>query len=561
MKISSPAAPNATPDRVDEVELDAIFERVDQCSKPGVAVALAIGGTPVYRKGFGLASMDTPLLLDTRMRMRVGSITKQFTALAYLLLCEMSQAGLDDRLGRYFPEFHPVVRDITMRQLMSHTSGVRDVSSIRFRLGGFEGTSIPLKTLLELYTDIDDVDFKPGVTCAYNNGGYMILGAAIERITRQRLGEVLWQRIFAPIGMYDSFLRDWDTEFFANAATAHTLTGNGQFERRYWGVDFGGAGNLCSTADDLLRWLIHMDTPIVGTRATWGLMTTPNTLPNGTSTGYGFGLHQGSYRGLRTVSHGGGWIGGNAMILKVPERGVDIAVISNRNDVYSPVLVNRVLDLCIFGEDVNPRSDGGEEYSVYRINRKDNAVASGAQTSTAPVVTGIFRAPGSRRIVQLFGRGGRQIVSVNAHDLPYERRGESEMVPSEAWSHIKRTVTLLGDPASPSSIVLSDFGDVEDFVAVVPSNDSDWESILGEYCWAPAGGVARIQRTDEQLILQTRSRFGSMSYVLERLDRQIWRASSLASIFLDSILFFDRDHEGFHLTSFSVRSLAFRRTA
>ena len=342
-----------------------------------------------------------------------------------------------------------MVHGVTMRQLMSHTSGIRDASSIRFRLGGFEGSRFLLNELLQIYSDIGDVDFAPGATCAYNNGGYMILGAVIERITQQPLGEVLWNRIFAPIGMYDSFLRNWDTEFFANTATPHTLTSKGRFERRYWGVDFGGAGNMCSTGDDLLRWLIHMDSPIVGTRATWDLMTTPNVPPNGTSTGYGFGLHQGSYWGLKTLSHGGGWIGGNAMIMKVTDIEVDVAVISNRNDVYSPVLVNRVLDLCIFGDRSNPHSDGNEEYSVYRVNCISSPVQSGSQTKAATIVTGTFRSLEANRIVQLFGRGGRQIVAVNAHDLPYERRGERELVPSEAWSHIKRTITLQGDPASP----------------------------------------------------------------------------------------------------------------
>src|ERR1700720_4491723 len=102
----------------DEKKVDAIFTDFDQCHLPGAAVGIAIGGRPVYRKGFGLASIELPIVLSPSIRMRIGSTTKHFTALAYMLLCEEGRADVDDPIGKFLPELHPVSHKITMRQLM-----------------------------------------------------------------------------------------------------------------------------------------------------------------------------------------------------------------------------------------------------------------------------------------------------------------------------------------------------------------------------------------------------------------------------------------------------------
>src|SRR5256885_5489535 len=115
----------------DEKKIGAIFSDLDQCHLPGVAVGIAIGGKPVYRKGFGLASMELPVVLSPSTRMRIGSTSKHFTAFAYMLLCEEGKAGIDDPIGKFLPELHPVARRVTMRQLMGNTGGLRDVCDIK----------------------------------------------------------------------------------------------------------------------------------------------------------------------------------------------------------------------------------------------------------------------------------------------------------------------------------------------------------------------------------------------------------------------------------------------
>src|SRR5882757_1310892 len=106
----------------DAKKIGAIFSDLDQCHLPGVAVGIAIGGKPVYRKGFGLASMELPVVLSPSIRMRIGSTTKHFTAFAYMLMCEEGRAHPDDPLEKYLPELHRVTHKVTMRQLMGNTS-------------------------------------------------------------------------------------------------------------------------------------------------------------------------------------------------------------------------------------------------------------------------------------------------------------------------------------------------------------------------------------------------------------------------------------------------------
>jgi D-aminopeptidase len=551
----------------DEKKIDAIFADLDQCHLPGVAVGISKGGNPVYRKGFGLASMELPVVLSSTIRMRIGSVTKHFAAFAYMLLCEEGKAGVDDPIGKYLPNLHPVVHRVTVRQLMGHISGVRDVTDIKFRFSGLGGRPIPSSELLALYRDIDDLDAEPGTCWIYNNGGYLLVSAVIERIAGQPLEQVLSERIFAPVGMHNTLLRRWDTDFVPNSAVTHTMTLAGNFERRYWGLDFAGAGGMVSTVDDLLRWLAHMDEPVVGSPETWSAMKAPMILANGSSTGYSMGLMTGEYRGVDVLHHGGGWMGGNAQMLKVPSFDLDVVIVANRADAFAPLLVNRVLDRCLPGldpieEESGPLSTGA--FSALRVKqivgtsvRGSAAAKPGSQFST-----GTFRSLTTSRVLQLFEKDGRQIVSIDGHDLPYVRRPNGELHPIPIWSYLKQIVTPIGpDLTAPVSVRLNDFGNLDELVSVQPISAENDRAILGSYRSDSARIEAEIDEGDDGLRLHTIGPFGSLDYSLHRLADDIWRVDSPISMFLVGIVSFERDAAGFRLSSYNTRSLRFRRVA
>jgi len=492
------------------------------------------------------------------MHMRLGSITKQFTAFGFLLLCETGKASLDDRLEKYFPEFHRVTHGITMRQILGHTSGLPDACNIRFRLAGFEGEPNSAAEIIAQYRSLSRLQNEPGTKWRYNNGGYMIASEVIARVAGTGFKEFLAENVFSPIGMWDTLVRPWDTDFLPNSAMPHTMTPQGRFEKRYFGVDPAGAGSVMSTADDMLRWLEHMDRPIVGSRQTWSLMKTPQLLSNGVSTGYGFGLSSGTYRGMKTLGHLGGWIGGNSYAVKLPEVELDLVVISNRNDVSCGVVANRILDACISNLAAVPGAvPGGEVVAMFR-SKPDEDVRSNAGVS-ARWLTGDFYSPKTGRVVQLFGGGDHQVVSIDGYDAPFRRATERELLPSAVWSPSKQSVSLLGDPEHPASIQLTDFGETDELSEIPTGRAEDPQRTVGRYQAVSLSARVEVTVRDGVAHLRTESQFGSMTYRLKCLGHGFWRMNSGLSTFLDAILRFGADYTQFELNAGTDVTLEFRR--
>jgi D-aminopeptidase len=525
----------------DTRRIDAILADLDQCHLPGAAVGIAIGGKPVYRKAFGLASMELPTVLAPSTRMRIGSVTKHFTCLAYMLLCEEGRAGVDDPVGKHLPELHPTTHAVTMRQLMGNVGGLRDVYDIFTQFNDSYVThagaaqSVTSADLLSCYRHIDDVNAEPGTTWSYNNGGWLILSTVIERITGWPLEEVLWKRIFEPIGMYDTLLRRRDDDFVPNSCAQHAIRPAGGFRHLYWGVDnLIGAGAMVSTLDDMLRWLAHMNAPKVGSAATWATMMASQRLANGTLTGYGLGLKIDRYRGVETLHHGGNALGGNARMLKVPAANLNVVVLVNRQDISGTALTYRILDACLPGLD---------------------------PISTPPsrrAATGVFRSPATGRIVQLFAKDGRQMASFGGVDIPLTSDEDGVLWDMEIWRHAKQGVTLIGDPAQPDAIRFHDFGNCDELLRQPPAAP-DRGRMMGRYRSEATDTSASIAESATGLILTTTGRWGSARHELECIARDIWRTKPGPLGFVGGIVALTSDAAAFGFSSYQTRSLPFRR--
>jgi D-aminopeptidase len=518
----------------DEQRIDTIFAQVNQCHLPGAAVGIALHGRPVYRKGFGLASMELPVVLSPSTRMRIGSTTKHFTSLAYMLLCEQGKAHVDDPIGKYLPELHPIARRVTMRQLMGNISGLRDAYDIRWHLSGTERFASS-EELLSLYRDLDDVNFAPGTSWSYCNGGYLLLSAAIERISGQSLEQVFHEKIFAPVGMHDTLLRRIDDDFVPNSASMHTTKPAGGFDRSYARTAMAGEGGIVSTVDDMLRWMAHMDAPAVGSAETWELMKTPNTLANGISTGYGLGLKSDLYRGIETLYHGGGLMGANSLMLKVPQAGLDIAIMVNRHDVHSLFLTNAILDACL--PDLDPLKEA----------------------PSRPCVTGIFRSLKSGRVLQFLANNGQQLVSVDSTQMPFEPDAHDVLRPRGVFGSLKLEVTLLGRWEQPSAVQVSDYGNTDELLPVPPPGKADSSGITGRYRSDSTGIEATICDTAEGLRLHATGRFGPAQFRVDALAHGIWQMKCLGPMPWGGILSLDEDGARLRFSSSRTRALSFRR--
>jgi D-aminopeptidase len=520
----------------EEKKVDAIFAGVNQCQRPGLAVGIAINSTPVYRKGFGLANVELPVVLAPTIRMRIASVTKHFTAFAYMLLCEDGKAGIDDPIRKWLDELHPSIHDITMRQLMGHLGGLRDVYDICYQFSGIENR-VMADDILSVYRQIDEVNAPPGITFNYNNGGYLILSTVIEKIAGTSLDSVLQERIFRPIGMHASVLHRWEGDMIANCAAAHTRGQSGGYEKsNFYGTDLTGAGAIVSTVDDMLLWLAHMDRPQVGSASTWHTMRTPQLLANGTSTGYSLGLELGHYRGVETLSHSGGGVGGNAHMLKVPSVGLDIIIMSNSREVSSGEFVEKILDACLLGLDPI------------------------VESSPRPISTGTFVSPTTNQVIRLFGRESRQIASINGLDRPVlaDPRG---VLRYEGLSRgDPQFINLFGDPAAPTAIAFSDYGNVNELVRREAPIQANPAVFVGRYVCKALSAEATISLADGRLTLITKGRFGSVVYSLECLADNVWQANITPVLRPPGVLHFEDSGDAFGYTSWqTTRPICFRR--
>jgi CubicO group peptidase (beta-lactamase class C family) len=536
--------------KFDEKKVDTIFAALDQCHLPGAAVGVAIGGRPVYRKGFGLANMEMPVVLSPTVRMRIASTTKHFTCLAYLLLCEEGRAALDDPIGKFLPEIHQVARAVTAGQLMGHVGGLRDAKDVVMLFNG-NGKPVSSNDLLAVYREIDDVNFPPGTFWSYNNGGYLLLTFAIERITGRSFEDVLRERIFEPVGMFGTMVRRWDTDFVPNSAALHMTKTNpdnvgtthgcvstgGVYEKSYTNVATAGEGGIVTTVDDMLRWLAHMENPRVGNASTWRAMRTPQRLVNGVSTGYGLGLKVASYRGVETLFHAGGTLGGNSQMIKVPAAGVDVVVLVNRHDVSAAVLAAKVLAACLEGLDPVQSVIG------------------------PPPARGVFRSPSTGRVVSLFGQDGQQIAVIDGQEIPLAADGNAELAP-DGWFGFKEkeTLALIGDPVEPRAIRVVDFGNADELQRVKSVAEPDIGAIIGSFRSDSTDTDATIFATRAGLKLRTVGWFGSAVHSLEYLAEGIWRSRQMSSMSYSSVMSFSMDGGTFHLTTSRTRGLEFRRS-
>jgi CubicO group peptidase (beta-lactamase class C family) len=515
----------------DEKIVDAIFADLDRGHGPGCAVGIAVGGTPVYRKGFGLANMEQPIVLSPATRMPIGSMTKQFTCLAFMLLAEEGRVSPDDTIGDLLPELHPATHAVMMRQLMGHLGGVRDAYEIITLFSGM-GNQVTAGEALSIYRRIDDVNFAPGAAWSYNNGGYVILAAVIERVTGQPLRETLRQRIFEPAGLYDTLLRPFERDFLPGAATLHAIGPSGAFEKGYRFLEGGGQGGIYSTVDDMLRWLRHMDSPTVGTAETWRLMTTPMSLSHGDSTRYGMGLIASEHRGLRTVHHSGSVVGGNSQMIKAPDAGLDIVVMVNRGDVSAATLASRVFDACL-----------------------PNLPPAAAPAEIDPV-QGLFRSPRSGRVVQLFTRNGQQIASIDGVDMIHFANAGGVLSPPFFGVPERQSIRLIGERENASAIELTEFGRDETFVALHPAPDADARQIVGRYRSETIGAEVIVGANRE---LRANGRFGSALYEIEPLAEDLWRGRLHGALPVVVILSFEDDRQVLRVSSGFERGVTFRR--
>ncbi len=323
-------------------ELDRVVQAyLNENNIPGGLVAVASRGRMIHLKTYGLANAELSVPVTNRTVFEIGSISKQFVSAAAMLLVEEERLGLEDPIHQYLPYLPSEWLGVTVRQLLTHTSGIPDYEEIRtydvyrFRLTPEEVIRIAHSR---------PMDFAPGTGRFYSNTGYFLLSMIVERIEGRPLGQVLESRIFGPLQMSQTRLADPEA-IIPHRASGYWVNKAGQLINRNPTETSStlGAGGLLSSAHDLAKWDEALYGDELLTAESKVTMWTPAVLPNGENTGYAFGWSVRPYIGLRSQSHGGQVAGFVANFSRFPEQEAVIIVFLNRYRVSSNRLKVAVL--------------------------------------------------------------------------------------------------------------------------------------------------------------------------------------------------------------------------
>lgn len=322
------AAPARPPAAEAAAALERLFAAAYPAGEPGAAVLAVRDGEIVLRRGYGLANLELGVPIAPDMVFRIGSLTKQFTAAAVLLLAAEGKLDLAAPVGAYLPDLPPPGAGVTVEQLLTHTSGIPNY----VRNPGYwqqVRRDVTPAELIALFKD-QPLDFPPGTSWAYSNSNYVLLGAILERVAGKPYGELVAERVLVPLGMSRSRYDDPRAVVPGRAAGYQGASGAWDNAAFISPSQAFAAGALLSTVDDLARWEAALSTDALLPRPWRDRLWTPVTLPDGRSTRYGAGFAVSEIFGHRVIEHAGGTPGFLSHAVRLPDEGIYVAVLSNR---------------------------------------------------------------------------------------------------------------------------------------------------------------------------------------------------------------------------------------
>ena len=309
--------------------VDALFAEFAGKASPGIAVGVAVDGEPVLTRGYGLADLEHSIPIQPSTVFHVASVSKQFTAFAAALLAADGKLDLDADIREVLPELPDFGVPITARQLVHHTSGLKDQWTL-FELGGMElDNRLRQRQIVRMASRVGGLNFPPGTDYTYSNTGYTLLAELVARISGQSFREFADARIFAPLEMQDTLFYDDVTEIVPHRAQSYEKDDDGKWHRSLLNFDNVGATSLHTTVVDLLRWGDNFSRPAVGRGEAVDSLFRMSQLNDGTPLNYGFGLQRQEIAGHAALWHSGSDAGYRSIFAVFPAEKLVIAILAN----------------------------------------------------------------------------------------------------------------------------------------------------------------------------------------------------------------------------------------
>ena len=310
-----------------ELKIDEILKNQFKSNETGVSVLVAKRGKIIYRKAFGKANLELDVDMIPENVFKVGSITKQFTAVSILMLMEEGKLSLEDDITKYVPDYPIEKQKITIHHLLTHTSGIKSYTSMQ-KFGEVTTKDMSPIEFINFFKN-EPKDFNPGEKYKYSNSGYFVLGYIIEKVSGMSYSKFIEERIFKKLGMNSSYYGS-HTKLIKNRVSGYQKRNEEYLNHKYFSSTLPyAAGSIMSNVDDMLKWQIAISNNSLLKNETVNKAFTNYSLNNGEKINYGYGWHLNEINGVPTIEHGGSIPGYKSMGVYVPSEDVYVIVFSN----------------------------------------------------------------------------------------------------------------------------------------------------------------------------------------------------------------------------------------
>ena len=337
--------------------VDALLARWSRDDMPGAAVIVIQDGKVVHQNSYGLADVRAKERISSKTVFDIASLSKQFTAMAVMILVERGKLNYEDSISKFFPEFESDARQVTIRQLLNQTSGIADYTLVWGESKKLKGDSARTnQNVVRFLARQQKLRFQPGQKWEYSNSNYVLLAQIVSKVTGEPFTQFVKENIFQPLAMNDSFVYDNSKATQAGRATGYISQGSGAKPAdRNLENYVCGDGQINSTTEDLAKWDQALYTEKLVKASTLNEAFRSGRLSDGTSINYGFGWGLGRYRGLPVISHGGDTDGFVAQITRFPQQHFTVILLSNYEQFTAPfAIANKIADIYLANDFKSP---------------------------------------------------------------------------------------------------------------------------------------------------------------------------------------------------------------
>ncbi len=348
-------------------KIDSIYKKWDNASSPGCTIGIVMNDSLVFAKGYGSANLEYGIANTPQTIFHMASISKQFTAYSIILLAAQGKLSLDDDVHKYLSWFPDLKEKITIRNLLNHTSGIRD----QWQLLAISGTRlddvITQEHVVKILSKQQALNFKPGDEYSYSNSGFTMLAEIVKSVSGMSLRKFTDSAIFKPLGMTSTHFHDDYTEIEKNRSYSYERKDSSHFSNSVLSYSNAGATSLFTNIPDMSKWIMNFYRPKVGTQKNIEQLTKVAGLNNGKELSYAQGIVSDTYKGWRQFSHGGSDAGYRTYISVLPDLKMGFLVFSNLADLGPSSKVYAMADLFV--------KDTTQKKAVTKKSARDSTAA------------------------------------------------------------------------------------------------------------------------------------------------------------------------------------------